>query len=95
MQHKIEWVDLGREPQCELDPDYPQGKDVGLLGMESELHCCLVELPYPAKRCGYYEVTCRVCKTKVAVTTAGRPDDPRSVTMGCQDVGQYRSTAEH
>lgn len=44
---------------------------------------CSIELPYPAKRCGVYVIECAKCGQKNALTTAGRPDDPRTVTMGC------------
>lgn len=78
---KIEWHDSGREPCCAPDPSYPDGKDIdGSLGAEKT---CTVGLPYPAKRCGVYIVGCEVCGLKVGITTAGRPDDPRSVKLGC------------
>lgn len=86
LKHKIAWIDRGREPQCPPDPAFPTGKDVDIAG----LMCvdghprCKVELPYPAKRCGVYLVNCEACESSVAVTTAGRPDDPRSVTMPCR-----------
>lgn len=40
-------------------------------------------LPYPARRCGQYVVKCDVCDQIIVVTTAGRPDDPRSLKMAC------------
>lgn len=81
MAFKIEWIDRGREPQCEPDPDYPDGKDVpaALPGP-----ACKTELPYPAKRCGVYIVECSICGVRAGITTAGRPDDPRSVTINCR-----------
>jgi hypothetical protein len=82
-QFKIKWHDSGREPQCEPDPDYPSGKDVdGSFGLPS----CETPLPYPARRCGHYVVRCRLCGYSVAITTAGRPDDPRSLRMPCDLV---------
>ena len=80
-QFKIEWLDRGREPQCPPDPAYPNGKDVD--GSVPGHPSCKTDLPYPAKRCGYYVVTCRVCDTQYIATTAGRPDDPRSITVVC------------
>jgi hypothetical protein len=79
----IEWIDHGREPQCAPDPNYPEGKDVDC-GVEQS---CLTPLPYPAKRCGLFVVTCYACGARVAVTTAGRPDDPRSVKLPCEQHG--------
>lgn len=81
MTHKISWIDHGREPKCQPDPEYPTGKDVGCV--EDGQKSCKVDLPYPAKRCGVFIVECETCKVRVAVTTAGRPDDPRSLTMPC------------
>lgn len=81
----IEWIDSGREPQCAPNPDFPNGIDVE--GCPPSVTACKVDLPYPAKRCGMYIVECSVCRFKVAVTTAGRPDDPRSVKIPCQLQG--------
>jgi hypothetical protein len=79
---KVAWFDRGREPQCPPDPAYPDGKYVDLSGGLKK--ACTVELPYPAKRCGYYTVKCRTCGFSLIVTTAGRPDDPRSVKIPCK-----------
>ncbi len=83
---KIEWIDSGREPQCEPDPDYPNGKDIDLAGPEPK--ACETALPYPAKRCGIYVVSCPACGHRCAITTAGRPDDPKSVRFPCADYLQ-------
>jgi hypothetical protein len=81
-QFIIKWWDSGEEPQCEPNPNYPEGIDLDLtsVGMPS----CETKLPYPAKRIGHYVVTCTKCGLRFAVTTAGRPDDPRSVKVGCK-----------
>lgn len=81
---KVEWHDAGREPQCAPDPAYPHGKDIHLAdGIEQK---CIAQLPYPAKRCGYYTVECERCGISIAVTTAGRPDDPRSIELPCKQL---------
>lgn len=80
---KIVWNDSGREPTCAPDPDYPSGKDVRLDFIERK---CRTSLPYPAKRCGYYVITCEKCGCTVAITTAGRADDPRSVELPCREL---------
>jgi hypothetical protein len=80
-EFEIEWVDREREPQERPDPRYPDGIHLDISG--GRLPCCQVGLPYPAPRCGYYLVTCAFCGTCIAVTTAGRPDDPRSVRIAC------------
>lgn len=77
----IEWVDGNREPQCKPNPDYPDGVDVDLTKGAAEN--CTVQLPYPAKRCGHYVIVCNECKVGNICTTAGRPDDPRSIKIPC------------
>lgn len=79
----VEWIDHGREPQCKPDPAYPAGKDITLV--DPAIPHCTVTLPYPAKRCGLYVVVCRTCGQRVGITTAGRPDDPRSAQIPCPE----------
>lgn len=82
MAHKVKWVDHHREPRVDPNPAYPDGIDLdATLPGEGG---CKVALPYPAKRCGVYEVRCSRCGSRVTATTAGRPDDPRSITMPCK-----------
>lgn len=81
---RIEWRDGFREPQCPPNPRYPQGIDLDVAGDQAAV-ACVVALPYPARRCGHYEVRCRTCGLSVALTTAGRPDDPRSVRLPCKE----------
>ena len=83
MAFKIEWIDDGREPQCLPDPDYPNGIDI--VAASPGARSCTVDLPYPAKRCGKYIVECSQCGVRIGVTTAGRHDDPRSLTMPCKE----------
>jgi hypothetical protein len=78
-QFDVQWIDRGREPQCPSRPEFPNGIDI-VVGQPPS---CTVELPYPAKRCGYYVVKCRLCGFSVICTTAGRPDDPKSLTVPC------------
>lgn len=79
---KVEWHDAGREPQCAPNPRFPKGIDADCSdGAEAT---CTEALPYPAKRCGHYLIECETCGQRVAVTTAGRPDDPRSVKIACR-----------
>ena len=82
---RVEWRDRRREPKCPPNPTYPEGKDMDISGGVKPT--CSTELPCPAKRCGVYIVTCERCKQRVAVTTAGRPDDPRSLTLACWRTG--------
>lgn len=81
------WVDDEREPQCQPDPKFPNGRDIDVsCGAK---HWCQRCLPYPAKRCGMYLVWCSTCGLRVGITTAGRPDDPRSIKVAC--VGQKKA----
>lgn len=81
--HEVTWIDRGCEPQCPPNPAYPNGMDTDIsLGADTS---CKVDLPYPAKRCGMYVVYCKACDQRVAITTAGRPDDPRSLRLACKD----------
>ena len=80
--HDVTWFDRGVEPTQPPDPAYPHGIDLDIRARPNRPGC-KVALPYPAARCGYYRLTCAVCGQHIMVTTAGRPDDPRSVTMDC------------
>lgn len=78
---KVEWVDFEREPRCAPNPNFPDGVDADT--SEGAMKTCIAQLPYPAKRCGMYTVECPKCGIKVGCTTAGRPDDPRSIKIAC------------
>jgi hypothetical protein len=82
-QFKIEWIDRGQEPQHPANPNFPRGVAVDLRSVHKPPFC-ETDLPYPAARCGYYEIECAKCGLRVMVTTAGRADDPRSVMMSCR-----------
>jgi hypothetical protein len=85
-QFKVVWQDHKREPQCPPNPAHPTGIDLSCAG--DAKRTCKVDLPYPARRCGIYLVKCDVCGYSIAATTAGRADDPRSVTLPCQIKGE-------
>jgi hypothetical protein len=80
--HKIVWKDRGLEPREQPNPEYPEGIDLDISGGVTP--ACVVTLPYPARRIGLYLVECELCGVRVACTTAGRPDDPRSVKIACK-----------
>jgi len=80
--HVVEFHASGRgKAQCPPNPAYPEGMDVdaSIAGRES----CRVDLPYPAPECGTWTITCLHCPFRLIVTAAGRPDDPRTVTVPC------------
>lgn len=83
-QFKVKWLDSGKEAQCAPNPAYPQGRDV-IAG--PAVNTCKLSLPYPAKRIGIYLVECTLCGFTMSITTAGRPDDPKSVTLPCLPKG--------
>lgn len=78
--HSVEFIASGRgKAQFPPDPKYPNGRAIQSGGTPA----CTVKLPYPAPECGCFIVKCAVCQTTMAVTAAGRPDDPISVTVPC------------
>jgi hypothetical protein len=81
-QFDVAWVDGMRQPQNKANPAYPAGLDINAVPPGGT--GCRVALPYPAKRIGRYVIECKLCELRVAVTTAGRADDPRSVAMPCK-----------
>jgi hypothetical protein len=78
---RVDWFDRGRDPVVKPSPDYPDGKDVD--ASHGAPQTCTVNLICPAPRCGEYWVTCQLCGTHMGCTTAGRPDDPRSIKVAC------------
>lgn len=79
---RVTFLDSGREPKCPPNPDHPNGIDLDL--SSSAKHSCLVQLPYPAPRCGQWMVGCDRCHQVVVITCAGRADDPRSIKLACR-----------
>jgi hypothetical protein len=79
----IDWVDQHRVSLYPADSSFPNGVaiDVAL----DAPRACRVELIYPAARCGMWVITCRACGFSVALSTAGRADDPRSVRVPCRE----------
>lgn len=78
---EITWIDGGRQATQPANPLYPKGMDVTLA--DGAKTTCRIELSYPAPRIGHWRLTCGQCGARVAVTAAGRSDDPRSVTIRC------------
>lgn len=79
---RVGFISHNRPPKCAPNPDYPHGKHVD--STEGKRPACHVELPYPAECCGVWMVSCRVCQQVVAVTAAGRPDDPKRLSILCK-----------
>jgi hypothetical protein len=83
MSLQTTWFDLGREPRVAPNPAFPDGVALDVTTLPGE-PSCFVELDYPARRCGYWIVECKACDLSIIITTAGRPDDPRSVRVPCK-----------
>jgi hypothetical protein len=84
MSLKVEWVDDHREPRHPPNPRYPDGIDLDIAGPSEAPSCFTYLRPYPTPRCGYFVVSCETCGLKAIVSTAGRPDDPRSLRVRCK-----------
>ncbi len=80
--HIVEFMPSGRgKAQCAPDPRYPDGKDIDI---SDGALACAIQLPYPAPECGAWVVKCNACERgAIAITAAGRPDDPRLVKIPC------------
>jgi hypothetical protein len=89
MTFRVRWHDSGREPRSKPNPAYPCGIDADL--SDGAAATCSLKLDYPARRCGAYTICCEDCGLFVVVTTAGRPDDPRSVKLGCRLSGDKKA----
>jgi hypothetical protein len=80
----VTWHDRFREPKCPPNPIYPDGVTIDLREDGEGEGCQLPLHPYPAPRCGWFEVHCHQCGVTVGCTTAGRPDDPRVIIVPCK-----------
>ena len=78
---KVTWIDRGQKPKEQPDPNYPDGIAID---MSDGRKGCSTNLPYPAKRIGYYLVECDTCGKNIMITTAGRADDPRHIKIACK-----------
>jgi hypothetical protein len=80
----VEWVSDGRKPQCAPNPDFPRGV---YADAACGAHGCAIGLPYPAPCCGVWLIKCSVCDNTVAITAAGRADDPYAAKIPCKLKG--------
>ena len=84
---KVYFLDQKRQAVCEANPRFPNGCHVDL--SDGAPVTCTAQLEYPAKGCGIWTVICSACGLRIALTTAGRVDDPRSVTVACKGGKAY------
>lgn len=80
----VEWTGTGRKAQVPPNPNLPEGLIVVLAA--GKVPVCGLDLPYPAPEVGRFSIQCRICGIKVALTAAGRADDPRVVIVACKDL---------
>jgi hypothetical protein len=69
-----------RKAKCPPNLRYPNGTHIDL----GTRPACLVSLPYPAPRCGWFLLDCPVCHENLLVTVSGQRDDPCSVMLPCR-----------
>lgn len=80
----VRFLDSGVRPTQKPNPAWPNGTPVNLAADLVLVKTCTRNLPYPAPRCGLYEVECRTCGFRALLTVAGRPDDPNMITLPCK-----------
>lgn len=83
MSIDVRFLDERRKATEPANPKFPHGMMVNL-NVNPLARSCSYNLPYPAPRVGKYAITCRKCGFSVAVTVAGRDDDPRVITIPCR-----------
>lgn len=82
----VRWESLNRKAQCEPDEHYPDGIEIDAT-TERDRFACRVDIPYPPPhpgQCGLWAVDCDHCQSTFICTAAGRPDDPKSMTVPCR-----------
>lgn len=84
MSFDITFQPSGRgKAQCEPNPAFPNGIKLDATINNSQ-KSCLIELSYPAPECGLWMIECKECGLTLAVTAAGRTEDPISVCVPCK-----------
>jgi hypothetical protein len=83
-QFHVTFIDGGRSATQPPNPEYPNGIDLAPYEGYVDTPLCKVELPYPARCVGGWRVECVKCGAGIICTTAGRADDPRSITVPCR-----------
>jgi hypothetical protein len=80
---EISWIWRSRLPaKCKPDENYPYGKATDMSAPGKPF--CEVEFKYPAPGVGTWIARCKTCDFTMAVTAAGRADDPTKVRWACE-----------
>lgn len=80
---KSQFLTNGRRPRCAANPNFPTGIVVDFRSHPHEPSCATT-LSYPLQYGGVHMVECRLCGMAVAITAAGRPDDPHTAILACK-----------
>jgi hypothetical protein len=79
---RVTWKGTGQQPTQPPNPEFPNGCEVHLAAPDQPT--CAASLPYPAPCIGGHLIECSRCGARVAVSAAGRPDDPHTVHIRCR-----------
>jgi len=80
----------GRPPTQPADPAWPKGQDIDFADGRSDVPTCAATLPWVDNKIGLYLVDCSFCGQRVAITVAGRKDDPLATRLVCMPRKQLR-----
>jgi hypothetical protein len=79
---RVTWAGTGQQPTQPPNPEFPNGCEVHLA--ERGEPACTARLSYPAPCIGAHLIVCSRCGASVAVSAAGRPDDPHTAHIRCR-----------
>lgn len=83
MTFTITWHPSGRgKARSPSDPNFSGGTNFDV--SKGATRTCTIGLPYPAPECGQHLAICDKCGFSIAITAAGRLDDPRTVKVACK-----------
>ena len=85
-QFLVRFLGTGQKAKCAPNPDYPDGIHIKAPLTGAGALFCRATLPWPAEEIGAWKVECVICGARAACTTAGRPDDPRSIEINCKNT---------
>lgn len=82
MTFRIQFQSEGRQARNPPNPAYPNGLHADISDGASKT--CTIDLTYPAECVGTWIAECEACHKRIAITAAGRTDDPRTVKVACK-----------
>lgn len=81
---EITWLKRAERATQKPNPEYPNGMIANLSG--GAVQACQVNLEYPAPCPGTHLIHCKLCDVNVAITAAGRVDDPVVAIIACAGI---------